>query len=482
MPPAVLPLLLRITPLVLLVAACDRIDDGSAPATPVAISAAGRSVPENVASARVTFSTRLGDSVRVAYWSPDGKMQSTPYRLARSSIDTIDVLGLQTPTAYEYRVEAQRNGVVRASKRDTFSTHRLPPVLAAAKIARVSGGSPSPLVKTVIDGWRGSAYGVVFDTTGRVIWYHDFRRYGPTVTDFSRQPNGNFTAFIGTSFGWQRNDGYYVEITPGGREVAKYHPPKGSYMDPHELLLTGEGPARRAHFFTYTIRTLDLRPMGGKAKVEMAGHQLVRMTPSGTVEFIWDGWEHIGLNEWVTDLDQKKSRTATDYDHPNALTFDNDGNYVVSWRNLNQIMFIHPNTGAVLKRIGGAKGNYRFVDDPLNGFSKQHAVKILPNGNMLLFDNGTDHSPRQSRGVEYQLDSTTRTARLVWQYRPAKPMFAEFVGWIERLNNGNTWVAFSMLGRVVEADAKGNLVWEGQLRGREGDLRQYRIRPIVTLH
>jgi hypothetical protein len=249
----------------------------------------------------------------------------------------------------------------------------------------------------------------------------------------------------------------------------------------HDFLLTGEGPDRRAHFFTYTFKTLDLRSMGGKRKVDLAGHQLVRMTPAGTVEFIWDAWDHIGLNEWITDLDQKASRTNTDFDHPNALTFDNDGNYVVSWRNLSQIMFLDRNTGAVLSRIGGATGDYRFVDDPLGGFSKQHAPKILPNGNLLLFDNGTDHSPRESRGVEYQLDPATRTARMVWQYRPATPMFAEFVGWVERLNNGNTWVAFSMLGRVVEADARGNLIWEGQLRGHTGNLRQYRITPIVAL-
>lgn len=480
MPPASLSRLSPVAALLLL-AACDRI--GGGPATPVAISAAGRAVPENVNSARVVFSTRLGDSVRVIWWSRDGRADSTPYRLARSVMDTISALGLQTVTAYDYQVEARRSGRVRASKRGTFTTNRMPAALTAAQMARRNGRSPSRLAMTVVAGRRGSWYGVVFDTTGHVVWYHDFRRYGQPVTDLSRQPNGNFTAFVGNTSGWQRQKvaGYYVEITPGGREVARYHPPEGSYMDMHDFLLTGDGPTRRAHFFTYTIRMLDLRPIGGKSKVETAGHQIVRMTPSGTVEFIWDGWDHIGLKEWITDFDQKKSRVATDFDHPNALTFDNDGNYVASWRNLSQIMFIDSSTGAVLSRIGGAKGDYRFIDDPLNGFSKQHAVKILPNGHLLVFDNGTDHSPRQSRGVEYRLDPVTRTARLVWQYRPATPTYAEFVGWIQRLRNGNTWVAFSMLGRVVEADPQGNLIWEGQLRGHTGDLRQYRIRPIVAL-
>jgi hypothetical protein len=481
MSPAFLHSLPRVAALLLFAGARDRTLTGSAPATPVAISAAGRSVPENVASARVVFSTRLGDSVRVTYWSKDGKPQSTPYRLARSSIDTINVLGLETQTAYEYRIVAQQDGVERASKEGTFTTNRMPAALVAAQMARIDGRSPSRLSLTVVPGRLGSWYGVAFDTSGHVVWYHDFRRYGQPVTNLAKQPNGNFTVFVGNTAGWQRVDGYYVEITPGGREVAKYYPPKGSYMDPHDFLLTGDGPTRRAHFFTYTIRTLDLRPVGGKPKVETAGHQLVRTTASGKVEFIWDAWDRIGLKEWITDVDQKAKGKATDFDHPNALTFDNNGNYVVSWRNLSQIMVLDPNTGAVLSRIGGTKGDYRFVDDPLGGFSKQHAVKILPNGNLLLFDNGTDHSPSQSRGVEYQLDPATRTARLVWQYRPEKPMFAEFVGWIQRLTNGNTWVAFSMLGRVVEADSAGKVVWEGQLRNSTGDLRQYRIRPVIAL-
>ena len=68
----------------------------------------------------------------------------------------------------------------------------------------------------------------------------------------------------------------------------------------------------------------------------------------------------------------------------------------------------------MLWRLGGRKGEYRFVDDPLDGFSKQHAVKMLPNGNILLFDNGTDHVPAQSRAVEYRLDhrATSPTERL----------------------------------------------------------------------
>jgi hypothetical protein len=196
---------------------------------------------------------------------------------------------------------------------------------------------------------------------------------------------------------------------------------------------------------------------------------------------MWDAWDHIALGEWIGDTADKATRTETDYDHPNALTFDDHGNYVVSWRNLNQIMAIDPANGSVLWRVGGVKSDYRFVDDPLGGFSKQHAIKFLPNGNLLLFDNGTEHSPSESRAAEYQLDRTARTATLVWQYRHGPPLFSSFVGWVQRLKNGNTWVAFALLGRVVEADPRGNALWEGHVRTPSGNYQTYRITPITSL-
>ena len=50
----------------------------------------------------------------------------------------------------------------------------------------------------------------------------------------------------------------------------------------------------------------------------------------------------------------------------------------------------------------------------------QHAPKVMPNGHILLFDNGDNRNfsagPRYSRAVEYAVDSRARTVRQVWTY------------------------------------------------------------------
>jgi Arylsulfotransferase (ASST) len=460
-------------------AACERVVEPP-PTTgiPVAVAAFGRSAPENVLSARVMFIVSNADSARVRYQSVNGPIQTTPFHPAKDGTDTVIVLGLRPNTLYRYDVEAIAAGVARRSGGASFQTDTLPPALADLQMAPLSGGA-SRYALTAIN--SDGSYAVAFDASGALVWYHNFSSAESQVGNVIRQPNGNFTAFLGTTTGWQAVDGYFVEFTPEGKEVATYTAPSDYFMDGHELLLTGDGSTKKAHFFTYDIRTLDLTSIGGQSSAQTAGHQLVRANVSGSGEWKWNAWDHIGVDEWVTDAGAK-ARASNDYDHPNAVTFDANGNYVVSWRNLNQIMAIDSHSGAVLWRLGGAKGDYKFVADPLGGFSKQHAVKILPNGNVLLFDNGSDHSPPQSRAVEYRLDPVAKTATMVWESRHDPLLYAMYVGWVERLQGGNTWIGYTMLGRVVEVAPGGQVVWEGQLKLNGGDAFAYRIVPLTSLY
>jgi len=253
-------------------------------------------------------------------------------------------------------------------------------------------------------------------------------------------------------------------------------------MDDHDIRLTGDGNAKRAHYITYNIQTKDLTGIGGRADVALAGHQIVRQDDAGVIDFNWNAWDHIGVDEWLGDDNAKQTRSSTDFDHPNAISFDQKGNYIVSWRNLNQIMAIDSLTGNVLWRLGGAKGEYRFLNDPQGGFSKQHSPKILPNGNLLVYDNGTEHSPQETRAVEYKLDHVAKTATMVWEYRHSAPIYTPFVGWVERLLNGDTWVGFSLAGRAVEVSPTGDVVWESQLQVNGGNGSVYRLLPVASLY
>ena len=448
---------------------------------PISVAADTPIPPNNVLSALVSFTTTVApDSVRVSFQADGGPSQTTPYRAGTAGADTIAILGLKATTTYQYQVDAYSTGMLRSSSIATFRTFDLPADLGEVRMEKISG-SGSRYVATGVPTASGG-YAVVFDTTGTIVWYHDFINTGLPVSDVMMQPNGNFTAFLGTTSGSQPVEGYYLELTPAGQEVHTYRAPSGYYTDDHEIRLAGAGATRTASFITYDIRNTDLSEIGGLSSVALAGHQIVREDATGANQFTWDAWTRLGIDEWVGDDDTKATRTATDFDHPNALSFDGDGNYIVSWRNLDQVMAINSQTGDLLWRIGGAQGDYQFVNDPLGGFSKQHSAKILPNGNLLVYDNGTEHDPAETRAVEYRLDHVAKTATLVWEYHHDPPIYTAFVGWVERLASGNTWVGFSLQGRVVEVDPSGNVVWESQLKVNGANGSAYRLLPIASLY
>ncbi len=90
-------------------------------------------------------------------------------------------------------------------------------------------------------------------------------------------------------------------------------------------------------------------------------------------------------------------------------------------------------------------------------FRYQHDAKILPNGNMMLFDNqgARDH---KSRVVEFD---PVRSS-LAWSYAgtPGSPLDSPTLGAAERLPNGNTLITESDGGRALEVTSGGEIVWE----------------------
>src|SRR5207245_303615 len=125
-----------------------------------------------------------------------------------------------------------------------------------------------------------SAYVVAFDLSGRIAWYREFPEgVGPLET--KQQPNGNFTVFLGRSFGFNPSYGRFVEFRPTGEIVKDHVAGQPYYTNPHELFLTGNGTA---HLFGYDIRTIDLSAYGGSATAPVAGHTLLRHSPDGQPE------------------------------------------------------------------------------------------------------------------------------------------------------------------------------------------------------
>src|SRR6185312_15053874 len=98
--------------------------------------------------------------------------------------------------------------------------------------------------------------------------------------------------------------------------------------------------------------------------------------------------------------------------------------------------------------------------DPLGGFSCQHGARELPNGDIILFDDGDGHGPPQSRAVEYSLDTEAMVATLVWSAEDDPPLFSYILGYAERLPNGHTLITYGTTLQVREVDDSGAAIWD----------------------
>jgi hypothetical protein len=152
------------------------------------------------------------------------------------------------------------------------------------------------------------------------------------------------------------------------------------------------------------------------------------------------------------------------FPHMNAIDIDTDGHILVSCRHLSEVTKINRDTGDIIWRLGGAHSDFAFVNDSLNGFENQHTIRVVGTNRYTLFDNGDLHSPPVSRAVEYELNLTNMSARVVWQY-PATPttsLYSHYMGNAQRLRNGNTLINWAVgnLPKLTEVRPNGTKAFE----------------------
>jgi len=430
-------------------------------------------------AALISFAPSAADSVRARYASIDGTdIGMTPWLPADGG--RITALGLLPATNYTVVLETRTGGTMVTGTGANFLTPSLPQALASVSLSLISGTPPtSGYTLASLGATNNHGYLIAFDSVGRIRWYRDFGQID--VQEAKQQTNGDFTVFVGNSIGDNPTTGAFVELTPEGDSVRAISAIGSPYTDGHELQVQTDANGHRVadYLFGYDIRTVDQSAYGGGTADQVAGHQVLRISATGAVDTLMQGW-----NYWTNADKVDPPITDQSIDHPNSIDFDLDGAPIVSFRNLGAIIKLNTTTHAVVWQLGGARNQFTFVNDPMNGFGGQHSVRVLPNGDLLVFDNGVTHDPQSSRAVEYSLNVSAKTATMVWQYIPSPALFNEFTGSVQRLSNGNTVIAWTNAGLVDEVAPDGTLVNRMQLDNAPGvpNTSAYRAIRINNLY
>ncbi|MCT7373718.1 arylsulfotransferase family protein [Chelativorans salis] len=144
--------------------------------------------------------------------------------------------------------------------------------------------------------------------------------------------------------------------------------------------------------------------------------------------------------------------------------FGEEGDLLVSIREQSLLAVVSMETGEIKWAMTGA-------------WLRQHDPSILPNGNILMFDNlGGLDGGNSSRVIEID----PRTSNIEWSFGGTSdhPLYSFLRSNAERLPNGNTLITESDGGRLLEVTREGDVVWSYVNPIRRGD-RQHLI-PIIN--
>jgi len=281
---------------------------------------------------------------------------------------------------------------------------------------------------------------------------HTAIRMQENAADFKKSDRGTLTYF-------SDEEAKFYEMDINYKIIDSFYCGNGYSTDIHELKVLSNS---HALLMSYDAQVVDMSAIvpGGNPNASVIGLIIQEIDENKNVVFQWRSWDHIPITD---SRHQDLTSAAIDYVHGNAIEQDNDGNLLISSRHLDEITKINRSSGDIIWRLGGTKNQFSFNNDP-EQFTYQHGIRRLPNGNIILFDNGNFHSPPHSRAVEYSLDETNKTATLVWQYRNTPDIFGFAMGFAQRLNNGNTFISWGSTNpSATEVTPDGNIVQEVSL-------------------
>ena len=299
------------------------------------------------------------------------------------------------------------------------------------------------------------------------------RRMDRLVNSFKAHRNADFPFSYGREAGhsenprdasWRSYEFVLLDRAPEPRRVVRTVAPL-THTDIHDFAVRENGnvafiayePARRD---LSALARPDGTPYGTAEAVEDSVIQEV--APDGREGFRWNSRDHLAPEDCA------QHRFPAVYAHLNSLQFV-DGDIVASFRGCSQVLRIDGASAEVVWRLGRSNRDWprpalSIVGDPEGEFRGQHSARLLPDGRLLLFDNGGHcqvdpaggRSRREgglfSRVVEYALDPGAGTATFVRHHglHGAFDRYARAWGGVRALANGNWPIGWGYGGRPQE--------------------------------
>lgn len=384
--------------------------------------------------------------VYVEYWTEKGGKHLFSNLSTQSLRHSFELIDLLSGEQYRLRLHGRIGNKQYESDAGIIHTDSLPGNLPSFKVMNDQFKFDGYiLLKTFLDS---GAYMLINDEA-QIVWYesYDTMQLRPFEwVDDHIVSIKNKTNIL--EFDLHSKLYHQLDITSGhGNKIAH-----------HEVIKNGRG---NYLFLTKEIKRVDLTSYGGIKNDSIVGDGIMEMNPEGQIIWEWNIFDV--ANPMETD---DFFRAKRDWGHANSLAYAEDGNFLVSFRDFNQIWKIDSKTGKVLWRFG-LGGD--FLLKPEDIFQRQHTAHINDRGDLLIFDNGT--AKRGYSSVKaFTMDERNKTCHATINIKLGKDLFTARMGSGYLIDDEHVLVCSPMKNVTLAIyDMAGNEVWKA-----EGSMPSYR--------
>jgi hypothetical protein len=378
------------------------------------------------------------------------------------------------------KVPAFPNPSAPAAESQSFRT--LPGVAAPLMTVTTPDRDPAAGDILVTNGPGPGAYGpLIYTPQGRLAWF-DQLSGGTSAEDLSVQSyegQRDLTLWQGRVLSLGYGEGEDVVLSPSYQPVAKVAGGNGLRADLHEFQLAPHGVA---YITAYNPIRCDLASVEGAREGTLidTAVQAIDMK-TGLVRWEWHSLDHVGAAESQTAA--PADATPWDYFHLNSIDPQPGGNLLISARSTWATYELQGGSGTVLWRLGGTKSSFKM--GPGTETAWQHDGRLLPDGEVTLFDDGSNPPVHhESRGVRIALDFGSHQARLSAAYTHPSPLLSVSQGNMQTLPSRNTVLDYGSIPEIAEYAPDGSLLFDARLALDMDNYRGFRFpwrgRPRTT--
>lgn len=387
--------------------------------------ACGLTVNDEISSAIATVgivrfsTTETVSSARIEFGLDTNYGMTAPVDLAEPEYRTL-LLGMKQNREYHYRIVLNEGAAECVGDDRTIMTGALPNILPELDVVNfnreaLSGGFVMTGQYQAMGGETSPAY--ILDADGDFVWALPVGNY---VTGVRMSYSGKHMWINGTDN--TTNGGALIyRVSMDGLEVEDLSDEFG-FQDHQITVLPDESVAFYGH--DKVCPDIKLRH------------------PDGTIETLINARDahgaegpcHVNHIEY-SPYDDTLIFSDDDHDNYTKITLD----------------------GEVVWVLGGTTSD--FTGDGAS-WSREHGLDVLAVDRVVYFNNGEMMGGGSSRAIELHLDLQAMTATRTWIYTPMPSLYNTVLGDVQRMENGNTVVAFSAQGVLHEVDAEMNLLQE----------------------